>query len=48
MTQEFWVKRYLKPGHARSFSMNVALTVFMKIQKVEQKIILIPDTTGVH
>lgn len=48
MTQEFWVKRYLKPGHARSFSMNVALTVFMKIWKVEQKIILIPDTTGVH
>lgn len=48
MTQEFWVKSYLKPGHTRNFSMNVAVTVLMKIWKVEQQKILIPDTTGVH
>lgn len=48
MTQEFWVKSYLKLGHTRNFSMDVALTVFMKIWKVRQQKILIPDTTGIQ
>lgn len=44
----FGLKSYLKPGHTRSVSMNVALTVPMKIWKVQQQKILIPDTTGIQ
>lgn len=33
----FGLKSYLKPGHTRSVSMNVALTVSMKIWKVQQQ-----------
>lgn len=43
----FGLKSHVKPGHTRSFSMNVALTVSMNIWRVQKKF-LIPDTTDIE
>lgn len=44
----FGLKSYLKPGHTRSLSMNVAFTVSMRIWKIQQQKVLMPDTTSVQ
>lgn len=48
MAQEFWIKKLSKTWPQQKFFYRVALTVSMNIWKVQQRKILIPDTTGIQ